>query len=56
MYSLSHSVSEGHELHVLNQMVASYMAIVRYMENEGLDTLTLHLLKSKLSRLAKLIL
>ncbi len=38
-------------------MVASYrVVILRYTENEGLDTLTLHLLKSKLSRLAKLIL
>ena len=57
MYSLSHGVSKGHELYVLKQMVASYrVAVVGYMENEGLDTLTLHLLKSKLSRLAKLIL
>ncbi len=57
MHSLSHGVSKGHELYVLKQMVASYrVAVVGYMENEGLDTLTLHLLKSKLSRLAKLIL
>ncbi len=57
MYSLSHGVSKGHELYVLKQMVASYrVAVVGYMENEGLDTLTLRLLKSKLSRLVKLIL
>ncbi len=45
MYSLSDGVSNGYEPYVVKQMVASCrVAIVRYMENEGLDTLTLCLL------------